>query len=263
MKESYWAYWLIVLGILVIGVMMLVNSVTTGTTHDYYELKETASAALIDAVDYSYYRLYGDVKISKEKFVENFLRRFSETATTSKSYNISFYDISEVPPKVSVKIASKSNTQVVAETSNTYDLVNKIDLILVGGATGGTSSSSDDDNYCFMVTMSTKLANAFYEYLGGGGQTATDIDDAFPGITTEAKNSLINNKNSLAELKAWAKKGGNVYDQDYYNSFLYAIRKDFSGTAFSRVHSDKIEEILATDAFIEWAYNNGYISKTS
>ena len=53
MKESYWGYWLVMLGILVIGVMLLISSTTTGTTQDYYELKETASASVIDAVDYS------------------------------------------------------------------------------------------------------------------------------------------------------------------------------------------------------------------
>ena len=31
MKESYWGYWLVMLGILVIGVMLLISSTTTGT----------------------------------------------------------------------------------------------------------------------------------------------------------------------------------------------------------------------------------------
>ena len=144
MKESYWGYWLVMLGILVIGVMLLISSTTTGTTQDYYELKETASASVIDAVDYSYYRLYGDLKISKEKFIENFIRRFSESATMTKEYNISFYDISEVPPKVSVKISSVSNTVNVANTTNSFDLVNKVDMILVGGSENKNSASDTD-----------------------------------------------------------------------------------------------------------------------
>ena len=69
MKESYWGYWLVMLGIMVVGVMLLINSTTTGTTHDYYELKETASASMVDAVDYSYYRLYSDIRIDKQKFI--------------------------------------------------------------------------------------------------------------------------------------------------------------------------------------------------
>ena len=70
MKESYWAYWLVMLGILVMGVMLLISSTTTGTTHDYYELKETASAAMVDAVDYSYYRLYNDVRMKDENDID-------------------------------------------------------------------------------------------------------------------------------------------------------------------------------------------------
>ena len=130
MKESYWGYWLVMLGILVIGVMLLISSTTTGTTQDYYELKETASASVIDAVDYSYYRLYGDLKISKEKFIENFIRRFSESATMTKEYNISFYDISEVPPKVSVKVTTKTDNFTIFADTTSVDVVNKVDAVL-------------------------------------------------------------------------------------------------------------------------------------
>ena len=52
MKSSYWAYWLILLGVFIIGVMMLVNSATTGSTQDYYMLKEVTQASMIDAIDY-------------------------------------------------------------------------------------------------------------------------------------------------------------------------------------------------------------------
>ena len=49
----------------------------------------------------------------------------------TKEYNISFYDIHEVPPKVSVKISSVSNSVNVANTANSFDLVNKIDIELM------------------------------------------------------------------------------------------------------------------------------------
>lgn len=131
MKEAYWGYWLILLGIFVIVVMMLINSVTTTTTQDYYQIKETTNAALIDAVDYEYYREYGELRINKEKFVENFLRRFSETVNVSKTYNVDFYDLYEAPPKVSVKITTKSGSFTVSsETAGNYDLVNQIDAVL-------------------------------------------------------------------------------------------------------------------------------------
>ena len=73
MKATYWTYWLILLGIFIIGVMMLVSSVTSGTTQDYYMLKEVTQSAMVDALDYSYYRLYGDIKINEDKFLENFI----------------------------------------------------------------------------------------------------------------------------------------------------------------------------------------------
>lgn len=130
MSESYWGYWLIVLGIFVIVIMMLVQSVTTTSTQDYYLLKEATEASMIDAVDLSYYRRYGELKINREKFIENFLRRFSETVNISTTYDIDFYDLYEVPPKVSVKVSSRTNTFTIAGESSSFDVVNKIDAIL-------------------------------------------------------------------------------------------------------------------------------------
>ncbi len=131
MSESYWGYWLILLGIFVIVIMMLINSVTTTTTKDYYQIKEVTQAAMVDAVDYGYYRDYEELRINKEKFVENFLRRFSETVNINKTYQVDFYAIYEAPPKVSVKITTKSNTyRINTEAAGNYDIVNKIDAVL-------------------------------------------------------------------------------------------------------------------------------------
>lgn len=130
MQESYWGYWLIVLGIFVIVVMMLVQSITTTSTQDYYLLKEATEASMIESVDYGYYRLYGELKINREKFIENFLRRFSETVNISTTYHVDFYDLYESPPKVSVRVSSRTNTFSVAGDSTSFDVVNKIDAIL-------------------------------------------------------------------------------------------------------------------------------------
>jgi hypothetical protein len=130
MKESYWGYWLIVLGVFVVIVLMLIQSVTSTNTQDYYLVKEITEAAMVDSVDYSYYRIYGEVRISKEKFVESFLRRFAESANLSKTYKISFYDIYEAPPKVSVKVSSSSSTFNVFGDASSFDIVNKIDSVL-------------------------------------------------------------------------------------------------------------------------------------
>ena len=66
MKESFWGYWLILLGVFVVVIMMLIQNVTSNSTEDYYTVKQISEAALIDAVDYAYYREYGEVRINKE-----------------------------------------------------------------------------------------------------------------------------------------------------------------------------------------------------
>lgn len=100
-------------------------------------LKEVTEAAMWDAVDYSHYRKTGSIKINKEKFVENFIRRFSESASLSRSYRIEFLDVNETPPKVSIRIRSDVTGNVVAtigegidEDANDFTTTNRIDSIL-------------------------------------------------------------------------------------------------------------------------------------
>ena len=135
MKHAYWGYWFVILGVFIIVIMLLVKNVTTSKTQDYYLVKEITEASLVDAVDYSYYRKYGEVKINKEKLFESFLRRFAETASLNNTYTVSFYGVYEAPPKVSVEIKSKSNTFNVANVSQTsFDMVERIDAILEGNS---------------------------------------------------------------------------------------------------------------------------------
>ena len=133
MKNSYWGYWIVLLGILIVVIMLLVQSVTSKNTQDYYLVKELTEAAMVDAVDYAYYREYGEIKMNKEKFYESFARRFAETASLSTTYTINFYDIYEAPPKVSVEVKSKSNSFTIAGDAETFDVVNRIDTIIEGG----------------------------------------------------------------------------------------------------------------------------------
>lgn len=130
MQESYWGYWLVILGVFITVVMMMIQSITTSNSQDYYQLKEITESAMTDSVDYAYYRLYGEVKINKEKFVENFLRRFSETVNITSSYQVDFYDLYEAPPKVSVKVTSLANSFNIIGDETTFDIVNKLDAII-------------------------------------------------------------------------------------------------------------------------------------
>ena len=130
MKESYWGYWLILLGILVVVILLLVQNYTTTNTQDYYLLKETTDAAMADAVDYAYYKENEELRINKEVFMESFIKRFAENASLSQDYKIQFYDIYEAPPKVSVKVTSSSRTYSINGTANKLDSVNKISSVL-------------------------------------------------------------------------------------------------------------------------------------
>lgn len=130
MKEAYWGYWLMIFGVFIIVVLLLVQSFTSTNTQDYYLVQSITEASIIDAVDYAYYRQFGEVKINKEKFYESFIRRFAEEASLSTTYDIEFSEVYEAPPKVGVKVSSKSNAFSILGDSETFDIVNKIDAIL-------------------------------------------------------------------------------------------------------------------------------------
>ena len=105
MKWSFASVGVIVMGIFGIVIILLFSEITVSNEQDYYTLKEATEAAMIESVDVAYYRLSGQIKISQEKFVENFTRRYSEsTLFIGTKYTISFFDIMEVPPKVTIMI---------------------------------------------------------------------------------------------------------------------------------------------------------------
>jgi hypothetical protein len=130
MKESYWGWWLIALGIFVVVILLLVQNVTSNNTEDFYSINQVSESAMLAAVDYAYYRDYGELKINKEKFMEVFLRQFAETVNGRNEYTITFTSIYEAPPKASVEVSSKTNTYVVANDAETLDLTSRVDAIL-------------------------------------------------------------------------------------------------------------------------------------
>jgi len=130
MKESLWGYWLVLLGIVIVTVMILLQNYTTTDQQDYYIAREVTYAAMYDAVDYAYYDKYGELKIIKEKFVENFIRRFSESATLNKKYQINFYSIYESPPVVSVEIKTSTGEFLVGDESINAGITTRLTAIL-------------------------------------------------------------------------------------------------------------------------------------
>ena len=132
MKESVWAYWIMVLGLSIMSVMTLLQSYTTTSEQGYYLIKNVMEASMYDAVDYGYYTDTSTLKMNGEKFVENFIRRFAEQVNINKDYHITFYDIYESPPYAAVSVSAKGQdgTIIKTEDGGNSDVVNRLSGIL-------------------------------------------------------------------------------------------------------------------------------------
>ena len=123
MKESLWGYWLILLGIIIITVMILLQNYTTTNQQDYYLAREVTYAAMYDAVDYSYLKSTGELRIIKEKFV-------AESATLNKNYTVNFYSIYETPPAVSIEIKTNTGEFLVGDEKINAGITTRLTAIL-------------------------------------------------------------------------------------------------------------------------------------
>lgn len=129
MKETMWAWFVVVVGIVCLTAVFFFQRIVNTSEHNYYILKEVTEASMWDSIDLGYYRKTdGDIKIIKEKFVESFIRRFAQSANLSRKYLIEVYDVNEVPPKVSIKVSSMESGTVINDVYN-FDIVNKLDAI--------------------------------------------------------------------------------------------------------------------------------------
>ena len=139
MKWSFSSVGLIIMGLFGLLIILLFHEITVSNEQDYYTLKDATEAAMIESVDIAYYRLTGDIKMSQEKFVENFTRRFTETSTFGQgNYNIEYYQINECPAKVSLRIVDATkkyniyNTYSVDIDATQAKVVNSLSAILDG-----------------------------------------------------------------------------------------------------------------------------------
>lgn len=129
MKESFWAVLIVSMGVIAVSFVYFFQSTTNTNEHNYNLLKETTEAAMIDSVDLATYRATGVVRIDREKFVENFIRRFAQNSNLARTYVVKIYDVNETPPKVSIQVSTNDKTNVTNEILE-FDIVNKIDAIL-------------------------------------------------------------------------------------------------------------------------------------
>src|SRR5574344_380671 len=221
MKEAFWAYFLVVLGLFIIIVLLLIQRMTVTTEEDFYLGREALEASMIDAVDYGTYRTSGKLVMSKEKFVEVFIRRFAESVTNNKTYQLDFYDISEEPPKASVRIRTTSGTTEIDSNSFVIGLDTNVSGILetIYGLEGGDGNTTKTDS----ITV-VRYANK------DGGSTYYTNSDLTGQKKTLPKCSVV--KITYSEsIEEACKYGGTQYCKaNYGGSTIYVNRMDL-GTA--------------------------------
>lgn len=127
MNKAILSVGIILLSAMAFVLINLITSANTGSELDYYLVKETTEAAMLDASDFNYYSVNGVIRMDSDKFVESFLRRFAESVDNTREYDVRFYDLNEVPPKVSVKVDSDS---AVSFNGSSAKLSTNIDAIL-------------------------------------------------------------------------------------------------------------------------------------
>lgn len=135
MKETYWLILILILGIICIAFINFFQTYTNTDEQNYILLKEVTEASMYDAIDMNAYKLHGQLRINREKFVESFVRRFSESVTLGNTYVIDIYDVNETPPKVSLKVSTRLRSNVTAVSFSKsqvidFDIENKLDAIL-------------------------------------------------------------------------------------------------------------------------------------
>ena len=62
--------------------------------------------------------------------MENFIRRFANSATLNKTYTINFYSIYETPPAVSIEILTNTNHGMAMGTDLQSGVVTRLSAIL-------------------------------------------------------------------------------------------------------------------------------------
>ena len=133
MKYAYLSLGMILMGMIGLVFIVMFENVTINNESEYYVLRESVEASMLESVDFAYYRDYGGVKIIEEKFVSNCTRRFYNTINgIGKGYQLTFYDIMEKPPKVTVVANSKTDSYSAVKLGDKegFDIKNALSAIL-------------------------------------------------------------------------------------------------------------------------------------
>ncbi len=223
MKESFWAYFVVSFGLVIVVIMLFINNMTTTTEEDFYLTREIMQSSMLDAIDYGTYRSTGRLVMSEQKFVEVFLRRFAESVTNNKTYQISFYDIYEEPPKATVRVRTTAGASLKTETFDVnLDTMQSgiLETIYGLGAVDEEESSeytltyaSNGGSECTPRSITVQKGQAWgkqgalciptkedYEFLewntkeNGSGEAITDISIAKTDLTVYAQWKKLSNR---------------------------------------------------------------------
>ena len=124
---------MILTGIFGLVFIVAFENVTINNESEYYVLRESVEASMFESVDLAYYTRTGKIKIIEEKFVSNCTRRFYKSISGAGSgYILTFYDIMESPPKVSVVATSRTDdySSVELGSEDGFDIQNALSAIL-------------------------------------------------------------------------------------------------------------------------------------
>ncbi len=133
MKYTFWGFGLIMAGMFGLVFIVMFENITVNNESEYYVLREAVEASMYEAVDLAYYRDTGKLKIIEEKFVSNCTRRFYESISGAGSgYNLTFYDIMESPPKVTVVASSSTESYeaISLSSGDGFEINNMLSAIL-------------------------------------------------------------------------------------------------------------------------------------
>lgn len=108
---------IILLGSITLVIIYLISDARSTNELDYYLLQEVTEASMYDAVDYSYYRESGLLKVDRDMFLESFTRRFAESVDNNRDYDIKIIDFNETPPKVSIEVTAPTVASVKGEVA--------------------------------------------------------------------------------------------------------------------------------------------------
>ena len=266
MKESFWAYLFIVLGLFVIVIMMLIQDVTTTDEEDFYLTKEVMEAAMVDSIDYGVYMDTGVIRIIESKFVENFTRRFADSVKDSKNYTLEFYDIYEDPPKATVKVStSTKDYSVTTDSTVNFDILTVMSGILETKYGGGSSKYSVTlTANAAIVTGGSKSASyngaVSFDVTAKSGYTLEGATVACPGSDVTTRIDINANDSTTGTVTVGSVKG-KASCKLTLNKLLYTISLEVTNGTPSSSSEAKVAE--GGSHTFTYRANDGYVVTNS